>query len=137
MGWPIRRKGLQMNTIEIFPGEPVRYADTERHSFNNGFRRRWLANGAKEAALINAARRGDECELAARADTLGGLSQKRGWIKSALKAAAKLPATVPAYRIENTRGYRMVFTPRLTWTFKGNRQVAVIEWMPMFGVKIH
>jgi hypothetical protein len=126
-----------MNTLEIFSGEPVRYTDRERHSFNNGFRRRWLANGKREADLINAARAGDTDALLARAETMGGLTQKRGWAKSALKAAAKLAADVPAYRIENVRGYRMVFTPRFSWTFKGNRQVAAIEWVPMYGVKIH
>lgn len=126
-----------MNTIEIFSGEPVRYTDRARHSFNNGFRRRWLANGKREADLINAARAGDMSAILARAETLGGLSQKRGWATSAIKAAAKLPADVPAYRIEDVRGYRMVFTPRLSWAFKGRRQVATIEWVPMYGVKIH
>ena len=126
-----------MTATEIFSGEPVRYTDRERRSFNNGFRRRWLANGKREADLINAARAGGVSELLARAETLGGLTQKRGWAKSAIKAAAKLTADVPAYRIENVRGYRMVFTPRLSWTFKGNRQVAIIEWVPMYGVKIH
>lgn len=37
----------------IFPTEPIRYPDAARWSANNGFRLRWLANGAKHAAAIN------------------------------------------------------------------------------------
>jgi len=117
-------------TPTVFPSEPVRYTDRARWGWNNGFRRRWLANGARHAAVINAARRGDVEALRAHAATLGGLTQVGGWIKSAVALAAKLPADVPAYRVVDGR----VCTPTLTWEFSGRsrRQVARLEGLPMW-----
>lgn len=37
------------------PEIEIRYADHGRHSWNNGFRRRWLALGARNAAEIERA----------------------------------------------------------------------------------
>lgn len=119
-----------MTDQSIFPGEPLRYLGTARHGYNNGFRRRWLANGAHHAAAINAARGGAVDALQAFAETsLGGLVQPKGWVKSAVATARKLPDDIPAYRIVDY----IVCIPMLSWRYSGARQVAVIEWWPMFG----
>lgn len=113
---------------DIFTAEPVRYTDRARWFWNNGFRRRWLANGRRHAAVINAARRGDAEAVRRHAATLGGLSQPGTFTRTALRLAARLPADLPAYRIEGRR----VCTPNLTWEFRGDRQTAKIEWLPLW-----
>ncbi len=116
--------------------ERVRYPNN--WSANNGHRTRWLKNGARHAAAINAARRGDLQAVVDHGMTLGGIRQMTTFAKSAIKAAAKLTDDVPAYRIITDGNKRFVITPNLTWVYSGDgdRQVAKIEWLPMWGVKI-
>lgn len=122
--------------ITEIAGEPVRYQERERWLWNNGFRRLWLRLGAERAAVINAARRGDEAavEYYAR-HSLGGVRQVRGFVRSALRLASRLPADVPPYRIEGG----IVFIPSLTWGWHGRgrrrRQVAELRWLPMWGCR--
>lgn len=116
---------------------PRRYGDRYPDLSNNGYRALWLKNGAKHAAAINAARRGDIETVMDHGKERGGLTQPRGWAKSAIKQATKISADVPAYKIETVSGKRIVFTPHLSWIYRGNKQIAEIWWMPMFGVKIH
>lgn len=118
----------------IFNAEPVHYTSRERWSWNNGFRRRWLALGAQQAAVINAARRGDFETVMEHVRSMGGVRGGVGIARSLIAAAARLAGDVPAYRIEERSGHRMVYTPHVSWVFKSGRQVGVIEWVPMFGV---
>lgn len=122
-------------TISI-PEIEKRYPDRARWGWNNGFRRRWLALGDRNAAAINAARRGDLAAVLAHAAALGGLTQRLTWARSAIAAAKKLPADVNGHRVVVERGQAVVATPALTWEFRGDRQVAKISWTPMWGVKI-
>lgn len=129
-----------MTTFGIHPSQAkqTRHYDGRYPNLsNNGYRAVWLKNGAEHAAAINAARRGDIEAVVDHGKERGGLTQLRGWAKSAIKQAAKISADVPAYRIETTHGEKTVFIPNLSWTYRGNKQVAHIWWMPMFGVKIH
>jgi hypothetical protein len=124
----------------IFSGEPVRYHGRDRQFWNNGFRRRWLAQGARNAQIINAARRGDLDTVLAYVATMAGASAQRTIAKSIVKAAQRLPADVPGHRILRDDHGMMVFTPHVTWQFKysrrgESRQVGVIEWWPMFGAR--
>jgi hypothetical protein len=114
--------------------ERVRYPNN--WAANNGHRTRWLKIGARHAAAINAARRGDLQAVVDHGLTLGGLTQKKTFAKSAIKAAAKLSDDVPAYRIIAERNKRLVMIAYMSWVYSGDRQVAKIEWLPMWGVKI-
>lgn len=123
------------NTHEIFPGEKIHYRGA-RHTWNNGFRRRWLANGARDAAVINAARRGDMQAVLARVDQMGGATARLSIARSIIKAAAKLESDVAGHIVERREdGSRMVMIPHLSWRFAGRRQVGVIEYLPMFGFR--
>ncbi len=59
-------------------------------TWNNGFRRLWLANGKRDAAIINAARRGDLETVLARVKEMGGVRGGLGIARSIIKAAQKL-----------------------------------------------
>lgn len=112
-------------------GQPVRYPEYRRWTMNNGFRQQWLNVGERNAAAINAARRGDKAAVAEHIATLGGVHQPKTLLRSALKVAAKLTGDVPGYKIVDGT----VVTPHLTWRWSGRRQAAVIEWRPMWGGK--
>ena len=119
----------------IFEGEAIRYTG-DRHAWNNGFRRLWLAMGARDAAVINAARRGDLETVLARVDKMGGVRARIGIARSIIKAAQKLTSDVPDHSIEQyPDGTRMVSAPSLTWVFKNGRQVGKIEQIPLWGVR--
>lgn len=122
------------NTTEIFAGEPMRYSGA-RHTWNNGFRRRWLANGARDAAVINAARRGDLDAVLARVDEMGGVRARIGIARSIIAAAAKLKADVSDYTIERLGEERVVTIPHLSWTFRNGRQIGVIEQFPLWKAR--
>jgi hypothetical protein len=126
------------NALSTLPasiaGEPVRYG-RDRWASNNGFRRAWLALGARHAAAINAARRGDLGAVLAHGETLGGLTQKRGWARRAIAAAQRLNADVPAYRIERHGHQIMVMVASLSWDYRGGRQAPKFAWTPMWGVR--
>lgn len=115
----------------IFPGEYIWYPDRARWWANNGFRRHWLTNGQRHANAINAARRGNLIAVLAHVATMGGATQHRTIARSALTIASRLSADVPSYRIEG----KTVYTPRLTWAYRGRRQTAKIEWTPMWGCR--
>lgn len=118
----------------VFPTEALRYG-RDRWASNNGFRLRWLANGAAQAAAINAARRGDLQAVLAHAATIGGVCNVRAFARAVLRAAAKLPGDVAGYRItENRPGERMVSIANLSWTWHKHRQIVQIDWLPMWGV---
>ncbi|NBX67323.1 MAG: hypothetical protein EBQ96_10055 [Proteobacteria bacterium] len=117
-------------TQPIFDGEPIRYQDKGRWFHNNGFRRRWLANGAANAAVINAARRGDIEKVLAFVDAMGGATQRMNIARSLVKTARALPHDVPGYKI----GEASVFMPLVSWQWKGHKQVADIHWLPMWRV---
>lgn len=127
----------KFDTTPIFAGEPIRYTGA-RHMWNNGFRRRWLANGEREASVINAARRGDINAVLARVDKMGGVRARMGITRTLINAAQRLTADVPAYRVERRDdGAIMVYTPQITWDWRKNKQVGQIEWLPMFGFQPH
>lgn len=114
---------------------PVRYTGA-RHAWNNGFRRLWLANGKRDAAIINAARRGDLETVLARVKEMGGVRGGLGIARSIIKAAQKLSDDVAGHKIVRyDNGQIMVCTPHLSWKFRSGRQVGVIEWMPLFGAR--
>lgn len=123
-----------MTIQPIFANEPIRYTGV-RHTWNNGFRRRWLANGARHASVINAARQGDLETVLSVVKDMGGVRAPLGIARSIIKAAQKLPTDVPGHRIERSGRGMMVFTPAVSWRWKNNRQVGVIEWVPMFGTR--
>lgn len=73
--------------------------------------------------------------------TMGGVSQKMA-IARDLTAIAARAGDIPAYRIARTPRRRddgatvvdiTVETPHVTWVWRGRRQVARLEWWPMFG----
>lgn len=112
---------------------PIRYTG-DRHFYNNGFRQVWLANGARHAAVINAARAGDFDAVLSHVRAMGGVRGGVGIARSIIKMAQKLTGDVPAYRIErDVAGRMMVYTPLVSWRWAGNHQVGHIQWRPMFG----
>lgn len=120
----------------ITPGEPIRYTG-ERHTWNNGFRRRWLDLGKRDAEVINAARRGDLQTVLARVRTMGGVRGGIGIARSIIQQAQRLEADVPAHRIVRREdGERTVCVPHLSWAFAGRRQVGTIEWQPIWSVPL-
>ena len=130
------------STDKIFPTEKIRYPDRARWGWNNGFRLRWLENGKNHARIINAARAGNIEALLDYAKEVGGVTQPKTFARSALRAAAKLKGDIPSYRIVSHKRQtgnieNLVCIPYLSWTYRGNRQVAKIEWVPMWCVEIH
>lgn len=118
----------------ILEGEPVRYYG-DRHSWNNGFRRRWFANGATDAAIINAARVGDLDTVLAHVRQMGGVTGGIGIAKSIIKAARKLTDDVPEHKIVRKNGRVTVCIAHIGWKFSGDRQVGIIEWLPVLSVQ--
>lgn len=117
---------------EIFAGEPIRYPEASRRGSNNGFRRRWLTNGERHAAAVNAARRGDTS--AALAVVIGAAEQPKTFAKALLKLANALPGDVPAYRISSGK----LYVPSLQWGYhRGFRspRTAELHWLPCGGIE--
>lgn len=121
--------------MTIFENEPVHYTG-ERHLWNNGFRRRWLANGEENAAVINAARRGDLDAVIARVQKMGGVGRGAlGVARSIIRAAQKLDGDVPGHKVVHCEnGVSLVCTPYLGWCWQGRRRVGVIEWEALWRV---
>lgn len=117
---------------EIFAGEPIRYPEVSRRGSNNGFRRRWLANGARHAAAVNAARRGDTS--AALAVVIGADGQPKTFAKALLKLAKKLPADIPPYRVDEGK----LWIPSLEWGFRNGfhkPRTLRLHWLPCWGIE--
>lgn len=109
-------------------------------------RARFLARGRHYADAVNQiAERGLEAALEATA-ILGGVRQPKGLARSLVKAVAK-SGPVPAHRISRRARRRyedgapvidiVVETPQLTWKYRGDRQIGMIEWLPAFVVTDH
>ena len=119
----------------IILGEPVRYAaGTDRWASNNGFRRRWLANGERHAALINAARRGDIHSLLA-VGHWHGMPVTLTWARSLIKIARALASDARAYEVIRRGGEATVYVPSVSWRYSGRNRVATIERTPMWSTR--
>jgi hypothetical protein len=127
---------MTIQTQPIFYGEPIRYQDKSRWLHNNGFRRRWLANGAVNAAVINAARRGDVNAVLAFVDTLGGVSQRKGLARSIIKDARALPEDARGHWVQQSVGRcKLVMVPHVSWRWKGGKQIADIRNYALWGTR--
>lgn len=125
---------MQVHTA-IVNEEPVRYAaGTDRWKSNNGFRRRWLANGERNAALINAARRGDIDSVMA-VGHCHGMRATLTWARSLIKLARALPCDARAYEIIRRGNEATVYVPSVSWRYSGEKRVATIERVPMWTVR--
>ena len=125
----------QIQQTVIITGEPVRYAaGTDRWASNNGFRRRWLANGDRHAALINAARRGDINSVMA-VGHCHGMRVTLTWARSLIKLARALPCDARAYEIIHRDEEATVYVPSVSWRYSGEKRVATIERVPMWTVR--
>ena len=115
---------------------PIQISSDKAHypnQLNNGYRAEWLQHGVINARIINAAIAGDKDALIDYAKHLAGLTQPKTWATSAIKKARSFKQ-VPDYKVcRYSNGGKMVFRPELSWRYSGNKQVARIEWMPLFG----
>ena len=93
-------------------------------------------------AIAQIQSRGLEAALEA-VDCMGGVRQRMGIARSLVKLLSKA-GTVPAYLIETRQRQRMedrqhvqeitVYTPHLAWKFRNRKQIAVLEWFPIWSV---
>lgn len=106
----------------------TRFTDTPAHQLTG--RQCYLALGRHTAAAVaEIRRRGLEAALEAVA-CMGGVSQRRGLARSLLAAIERTPDfAANAYELHD----RIVFIPNIGWTWRGRRQVARLEMLPMFG----
>ena len=112
------------------------------HSDLPAGRQRYLALGRYYADAIGQIRQRGLPAAIEAAQAMAGATQPR-YIARGLLQAATTSGVVPSFRIASypRRRFedgapvidRVVEIPRLTWRFRGHRQVGAIEWVPVFG----
>ena len=105
-------------------------------------RQRYLALGRYYADAVNQIReRGLEAALELVA-TMGGATQRKSIARGLVKLVDEIGAVPPHRVVEHPRRRwqdgapvvdRVVVIPGMTWKFRGRKQIAAFEWVPMFS----